>query len=64
MSTVTEIETAVEKLSPAKQRAIALHLGEFLVSAEHREELDRRLTAEAKDVGRPWSEVRAELLRR
>ncbi len=34
MSTVTEIETAIDKLSLAEQRAIAMHLGERLVSEE------------------------------
>lgn len=34
MRTVTEIETAIEKLSVTEQRAIALHLGELLVSEE------------------------------
>lgn len=34
MSTVTEIETAIEKLSVAEQRAIAFHLGELLVAEE------------------------------
>lgn len=31
MSSVTEIETAIQKLSVAEQRAIALHLGERLL---------------------------------
>ncbi|EIQ01721.1 putative addiction module component, TIGR02574 family [Opitutaceae bacterium TAV1] len=32
--------------------------------AAHRAELDRRLASDASDPGRPWSEVRDELLRR
>ncbi|AHF93206.1 addiction module antitoxin [Opitutaceae bacterium TAV5] len=32
--------------------------------ATHRAELDRRLASDASDPGRPWSEVRDELLRR
>lgn len=30
----------------------------------HRAELDRRLAADVADAGRPWSEIRDELLRR
>ena len=34
MSSVTEIETAIQKLSVAEQRIIALHLGTRLVDQE------------------------------
>jgi putative addiction module component (TIGR02574 family) len=34
------------------------------VPAAHREMLDRRLSADGGDAGRPWHEVRAELFRR
>jgi hypothetical protein len=34
MSTVTEIDTAIENLSVAEQRALALHLGELLTATE------------------------------
>jgi hypothetical protein len=34
MSTVTEIETAIENLTVAEQRALALHLGELLTATE------------------------------
>ena len=37
---------------------------DLAVPAAHREELDRRLAKDANDAGRPWHEVRAELLRR
>jgi len=32
------------------------------VPEAHKAELDRRLSADAGDAGRPWSEIRAELL--
>jgi hypothetical protein len=34
MSTVTEIDTAIENLSVAEQRALALHFGELLTATE------------------------------
>jgi hypothetical protein len=35
MNSVTEIETEIQKLSLAKQRMIALHLGERLTHQDH-----------------------------
>lgn len=35
MSSVTDIETAIQKLSLSEQRIIALHLGERLVDEEY-----------------------------
>ena len=37
MSSVTDIETAIQKLSVAEQRIIALHLGERLVDEDYPE---------------------------
>lgn len=62
----------ISRLSPAEKillveelwDQIASSSTELPVPAWHREELDRRLASEANDAGRPWSEVRTELLRR
>ena len=40
MSAVTEIESAIKKLSVAEQRIIALHLGERLDEVDHTEVRD------------------------
>lgn len=62
----------ISRLSPAEKillveeiwDQVAAASGTLPVSAAHRAELDKRLADDGKDAGRPWSEVRDELLRR
>jgi putative addiction module component (TIGR02574 family) len=68
------IETELRALSPAEQirlveeiwDRIAAEPAQVPVPPAHRAELDRRIDALAArpEAGRPWSEVRDELLRR
>ncbi len=62
----------ISRLSPAEKillveeiwDQVASDSGTVAVPAAHRAELDKRLAADSGDAGRPWAEVRNELLRR
>ena len=43
---------------------VAASSDSLTVPEAHKAESDRRLAADAGDAGRPWSEIRAELLHR
>jgi putative addiction module component (TIGR02574 family) len=70
----TTIETELRGLSNAERILLVEEIWDRIasepeqvpVSPAHRAELDRRLDAlaEQPDAGRPWTEVRDELLRR
>ena len=71
MSTVLAAE--ISRLSQAEKLLLVEELWDQIaagaedtlsVPAAHREELDRRLSVDSADAGRPWSEVRSELFRR
>lgn len=70
MNTVLAAE--ISRLSPTEKillvedlwDQIAAESGALPLPAAHRAELDRRLVSDAGDPGRPWGEVRDELLRR
>jgi putative addiction module component (TIGR02574 family) len=68
------LESELRALSPAERILLVEEIWDHIaaepasvpLSTEHRAELDRRLDAldKAPDPGRPWSEVRTELLGR
>jgi putative addiction module component (TIGR02574 family) len=65
------LATEISRLSQAEKLLLVEELwdqiaksSDLAVPPAHREELDRRLVANADDAGRPWQEVRAELYRR
>ena len=68
----TALAAEISRLSQAEKLLLVEELwdqiaatsADLSVPAAHREELDRRLSADAGDAGRPWREVRAELFRR
>ncbi|MBC7367002.1 MAG: addiction module protein [Undibacterium sp.] len=72
--TTTTLEAEFRALSPAERISLVEELWDRIaaepqsvpVTSAQRAELDRRLGALEKnpDAGRPWSEVRDELLRR
>ena len=68
----TTLAAEINRLSPAEKillveeiwDQVAASTGNLPVPEAHNAELDRRLAADAGDAGRPWAEIRAELLRR
>ena len=69
----TALAAEISRLSQAEKLLLVEELWDQIaagaddtlsIPAAHREELDRRLSSDTGDAGRPWSEVRTELFRR
>lgn len=68
----TTLAAEISRLSPAEKILLVEEIWDQVAASSaalpvpeaHKAELDRRLAADAGDAGRPWAEIRAELLRR
>lgn len=66
------LATEINRLSPAEKILLVEEIWDQVaessealpVPPSHQVELDRRLANEANDPGRPWGEIRDELIRR
>jgi len=66
----TNLAAEISRLSPSEKillveeiwDQVAASSDTLTVPEAHKAESDRRLAADANDAGRPWSEIRAELL--